>query len=133
MVASIYSVEASLDRLEPMIAGIGVDIVDVPRFGRQLERTPRLRERLFTSIERDLPLRSLAARFAAKEAIAKALGVPVGMNWQDCTISKDEAGDPQVLIRGTVAAASELRGITSWHLTLSHDGDMAIAMVVAER
>lgn len=116
-----------------MIAGIGVDIVDVPRFGRQLERTPHLRERLFTSIERDLPLRSLAARFAAKEAIAKALGVPVGMNWQDCTIAKDEAGDPQVLIRGTVAAASELRGITSWHLTLSHDGDMAIAMVVAER
>lgn len=116
-----------------MIAGIGVDIVDVPRFGRQLERTPRLRERLFTSIERDLPLRSLAARFAAKEAIAKALGAPVGMNWQDCTIAKDEAGDPQVLIRGTVAAASERRGITSWHLTLSHDGDMAIAMVVAER
>lgn len=123
----------SLDKLEGMIAGIGVDIVDVPRFGRQLQKTPRLKERLFTPEERDLPLRSLAARFAAKEAIAKALGAPVGMNWQDCTISKDEAGDPQVHVTGSVAAASDVRGITSWHLTMSHDGDMAIAMVVAER
>lgn len=121
------------DKLEPMIAGIGVDIVDVPRFGRQLEKTPRLKERLFTEEERGLPLRSLAARFAAKEAIAKALGAPVGMNWQDCNIRKDEAGDPQVHITGSVVILSELRGITSWHLTMSHDGDMAIAMVVAER
>lgn len=116
-----------------MIAGIGVDIVDVPRFGRQLERTPGLRDRLFTESERGLPLRSLAARFAAKEAIAKALGAPAGMNWQDCTIEKDAAGDPQVALRGTVAAAGAQRGITTWHLSLSHDGEMAIAMVVAER
>lgn len=123
----------ALDKLIGMIAGIGVDIVDVPRFGRQLEKTPRLLDRLFTEEERDLPLRSLAARFAAKEAIAKALGAPAGMNWQDCTIRKDEAGDPQIHNTGSVAAASELRGIKSWHLTMSHDGDMAIAMVVAER
>jgi holo-[acyl-carrier protein] synthase len=123
----------ALDKLGGMIAGIGVDIVDVPRFGRQLEKTPRLRERLFTEEERDLPLRSLAARFAAKEAIAKALGAPSGMNWQHCTIRKDEAGDPQIHNTGSVAEASNLRGITSWHLTMSHDGDMAIAMVVAER
>ena len=116
-----------------MIAGIGVDIVDVPRFGRQLERTPALRERLFTQAERDLPLRSLAARFAAKEAIAKALGAPAGMNWQDCSIVKDAAGDPQVYVSGSVAAAADARGITSWHLSLSHDGEMAVAMVVAER
>lgn len=123
----------ALDKLGGMIAGIGVDIVDVPRFGRQLEKTPRLRERLFTEEERDLPLRSLAARFAAKEAIAKALGAPSGMNWQHCTIRKDEDGDPQIHNTGSVAEASNLRGITSWHLTMSHDGDMAIAMVVAER
>ncbi|WP_431709825.1 holo-ACP synthase [Glutamicibacter uratoxydans] len=116
-----------------MIAGIGVDIVDVPRFGRQLERTPALHTRLFTEHERDLPLRSLAARFAAKEAIAKALGAPAGMNWQDCSIIKDAAGDPQVHVTGTVAATAALKGITCWHLSLSHDGDMAIAMVVAER
>ncbi|MFY9679844.1 holo-ACP synthase [Glutamicibacter protophormiae] len=116
-----------------MIAGIGVDIVDVPRFGRQLEKTPRLHERLFTEVERGLPLRSLAARFAAKEAIAKALGAPAGMNWQDCSIIKNQAGDPQIHVVGTVAEASAQRGITSWHLSMSHDGDMAIAMVVAER
>lgn len=128
-----YCPAAALDKLGGMIAGIGVDIVDVPRFGRQLEKTPRLHERLFTVDERGLPLRSLAARFAAKEAIAKALGAPAGMNWQDCSIIKDEAGDPQVHVTGTVAEASAQRGITSWHLTMSHDGDMAIAMVVAER
>lgn len=128
-----YCPAAALDKLGGMIAGIGVDIVDVPRFGRQLEKTPRLHERLFTVDERGLPLRSLAARFAAKEAIAKALGAPAGMNWQDCSIIKDEAGDPQIHVTGTVAEASAQRGITSWHLTMSHDGDMAIAMVVAER
>lgn len=116
-----------------MIAGIGVDIVDVPRFGRQLERTPALEGRLFTPEERGLPLRSLAARFAAKEAIAKALGAPAGMNWLDCSIIKDAAGDPQVHVTGSVATAAALRGIHSWHLSLSHDGDMAVAMVVAER
>ncbi len=128
-----YCPAAALDKLGGMIAGIGVDIVDVPRFGRQLEKTPRLHERLFTVDERGLPLRSLAARFAAKEAIAKALGAPAGMNWQDCSIIKNEAGDPQIHVVGTVAEASAQRGITSWHLSLSHDGDMAIAMVVAER
>ncbi len=128
-----YCPAAALDKLGGMIAGIGVDIVDVPRFGRQLEKTPRLHERLFTVDERGLPLRSLAARFAAKEAIAKALGAPAGMNWQDCSIIKNQAGDPQIHVVGTVAEASAQRGITSWHLTMSHDGDMAIAMVVAER
>ena len=128
-----YCLADGLDKLEGMIAGIGVDIVDVPRFGRQLEKTPRLHDRLFTEVERALPLRSLAARFAAKEAVAKALGAPAGMNWQDCSILKDEAGDPQIHVTGTVAEASRQRGITSWHLTMSHDGDMAIAMVVAER
>ena len=57
-----------------MIIGVGIDVVDIGRFGATLERTPALRERLFTPEERDLPLQSLAARFAAKEAVAKALG-----------------------------------------------------------
>ncbi|MDR4532240.1 holo-ACP synthase [Glutamicibacter sp. PS] len=116
-----------------MIVGIGVDIVDVPRFGTQLEKGSGLLERLFTESERPLPLRSLAARFAAKEAISKALGAPAGLNWQHCTIVKDEAGAPQVSLCGTVLERAEAMGITNWHLSLSHDGDMAIAMVVAER
>lgn len=116
-----------------MIVGIGVDVVDVPRFRRQLERTPGLRDRLFTPAERELNTRSLAARFAAKEAIAKALGAPAGMNWQDCTICVDAAGDPYPELAGTVAAAAAARGVLLWHLSMSHDGDLATAMVVAER
>ncbi len=115
-----------------MIIGIGVDVVDVERFARQLQRTPGLVERLFVPSERGLNVRSLAARFAAKEAIAKALGAPVGMNWQHCTIEVDAAGAPCVVVEHTVAAASRARGIESWHLSLSHDGGIATAMVVAE-
>ena len=115
-----------------MIIGIGVDVVDVPRFGRQLERTPGLRARLFAPAERELNLRSLAARFAAKEAVAKALGAPAGMNWQDCQVRLDPAGAPQLQIEGTVAAVAEGKGVQTWHLSLSHDGDVATAMVIAE-
>ncbi len=115
-----------------MIVGIGVDVVDMPRFGRQLERTPSLRERLFTPAERTLNLRSLAARFAAKEAVAKALGAPAGMNWQDCRVGADEHGVPVIEVQGTVLAVAEAKGVRRWHLSLSHDGDVATAMVVAE-
>lgn len=113
--------------------GIGVDVVEVSRFKAQLERTPALRERLFVPAERELNIRSLAARFAAKEAIAKALGAPAGMNWQHCWIEKDEAGDPYVVLDGSVAEAAATKGVAHWHLSMSHDGDLATAMVVAER
>ena len=113
--------------------GIGVDVVEVSRFKTQLERTPALRERLFVPAERELNIRSLAARFAAKEAIAKALGAPAGMNWQHCWIEKDEAGDPYVVLDGSVAEAAVTKGVVHWHLSMSHDGDLATAMVVAER
>lgn len=115
-----------------MIVGIGVDVVDIERFGRQLERTPGLRDRLFVPAERVLNLRSLAARFAAKEAVAKALGAPAGMNWQDCWIGVDTAGSPSIEVKGTVAAVAALKGVRRWHLSLSHDGGVATAMVVGE-
>ena len=116
-----------------MIVGIGVDVVQVSRFKAQLERTPALRERLFVPAERELNTRSLAARFAAKEAVAKALGAPVGMNWQHCQVVLDAAGDPHVMVDGTVAKAATKKGVLYWHLSLSHDGDLATAMVVAEK
>lgn len=116
-----------------MIVGIGVDICAVERLGLRLERAPRLAERLFTAHERHLPVESLAARFAAKEAVAKALGSPGGMRWQDCEIRRAPSGAPQLHLRGTVAARAAELGITRWHLSLSHDGGSAIAMVVAER
>lgn len=115
-----------------MIKGIGVDVADVGRLAVALERVPRLRDRLFTPAERDLPVRSLAARFAAKEAVAKALGSPGGMSWQDCEVVTDRAGAPSLRVGGTVARVAAERGVTRWHLSLSHDGPVAVAMVVAE-
>lgn len=115
-----------------MIIGIGVDVVQVSRFEQQLKRAPALRDRLFVPAERDLTIRSLAARFAAKEAVAKALGAPAGMNWQDCQVVLDAAGAPTVHAAGSVAAVAESQAVQRWHLSLSHDGDLATAMVVAE-
>ncbi|BDZ41161.1 holo-[acyl-carrier-protein] synthase [Paraoerskovia sediminicola] len=115
-----------------MIVGVGIDVVDVDRFMATLERAPRLREKLFTPAERDLPDASLAARFAAKEAIAKALGAPGGMRWHDATVHRVPGGPPEVEISGTVAARAAELGITSFHLSISHDAGIASAMVVAE-
>ena len=115
-----------------MILGVGIDVVDVARFGATLERTPSLRERLFTESERVLPLNSLAARFAAKEAVAKALGAPSGMHWHDAEVHRGPDGRPHLEVRGTVRANVEALGITSRHLSLSHDAGIAAAVVVAE-
>ena len=115
-----------------MIIGVGIDVVDVARFGATLDRTPALRERLFTTGERDLPLNSLAARFAAKEAVAKALGAPSGMHWHDAEVHRGADGRPHLEVRGTVQARVDALGITSLHLSLSHDAGIASAVVVAE-
>jgi holo-[acyl-carrier protein] synthase len=115
-----------------VIVGIGVDVVDVARFERSLQRTPRLAERLFTKQERDLPTPSLAARFAAKEAIAKALGAPGGLRWHDAEITQRDDGRPELSVQGTVDATASALGVHRWHISLSHDGGLAIAMVVAE-
>ena len=113
--------------------GVGIDVVDVARLDGALERTPRLRQRLFTAAERELPVASLAARFAAKEALAKALGAPAGLAWQDVEIVRLDSGQPTLQVTGSVAAAADARGVTSWHVSLSHDGGLATAAVIAER
>ncbi|MBA8954434.1 holo-ACP synthase [Actinomadura namibiensis] len=115
-----------------MIVGVGIDVVDVARFERSLERTPGLRTRLFTEGERDLAGRSLAARFAAKEALAKALGAPRGLMWTDAEVRRAADGRPSLHVTGTVAEAAAARGVTSWHVSLSHDGGIATAIVIAE-
>jgi holo-[acyl-carrier protein] synthase len=116
-----------------VIVGVGIDVVDVARFGAVLRRTPALRDRLFTPGERALPLNSQAARFAAKEALAKALGAPAGMHWHDAEVHRGPDGRPHVEVRGTVAARVEALGITSIHVSLSHDAGIASAVVVAEK
>ena len=115
-----------------MILGVGIDVVDIGRFDETMQRTPALRERLFTEQERSRPLASLAARFAAKEALAKALGAPVGMHWLDAEIVSETTGDPQFDIRGTVLARAEQLGVRSVHVSLSHDAGIASAVVVLE-
>ena len=116
-----------------MIVGIGVDVVAIERFGETLERSPRLGERLFTPAERQLPLNSRAARFAAKEAFAKALGAPVGLVWTDVTVHRVEGGAPVLEYVGTVADRVAALGISTVHVSLSHDAGVASAVVVCER
>jgi holo-[acyl-carrier protein] synthase len=115
-----------------VIVGVGIDVVDVARFMATIERVPALRDRLFTPQERDLAPNSLAARFAAKEAIAKALGAPGGMSWQDATVHRVPGQPPQVEVVGTVAARAAALGVSRFHLSLSHDAGIASAVVVAE-
>jgi holo-[acyl-carrier protein] synthase len=116
-----------------VIVGIGVDLVDLARFERAVDRTPRLRDRLFAESERDKPLRSLAGRFAAKEALIKALGSSDGVHWLDIVVSNSAEGDPGFELFGETAAVVAARGITSLHLSMSHDAGAAVAFVVAER
>ena len=116
-----------------MIAGIGVDVVDLARFERAIARTPRLRERLFTEAERTLPVHSLAARFAAKEALIKALGGSEGVRWHDMEIVPDDERNPGFVLHNVVEREVHERGIARIHVTMSHDAGVATAFVITER
>jgi holo-[acyl-carrier protein] synthase len=113
-----------------MIYGIGVDVVDIERFKSALQRTPGLLEQLFTSNEKNKSIHSLAARFAAKEALAKAMGVGKRLSWLEAEVVNLESGKPVFLFRGEVAEF--LTGINV-NLSLSHDAGIASAIVIAER
>lgn len=121
-----------------MIAGIGVDIVEIARLETSLRRTPDLAARLFTNAERSWAAgrqaagASLAGCFAAKEALAKALGAPAGLRWTDAEVLRHASGRPFLAVRGTVAAAARAEGVGRWHLSLSHDGGLCVAIVIAE-
>lgn len=115
-----------------VIVGIGIDLVDIPRFERSLERTPRLAERLFSPAEQRLPARSLAARYAAKEALIKALGGSDGVHWTEIEVTPEPSGRPWFTLTGSTADVVAARGITTLHLSLSHDAGLATAYVVAE-
>ncbi len=121
-----------------MIIGVGIDVAEIDRFAASMERTPGMAERLFLERELLLPsgerrgYASLAARFAAKEAVAKALGAPGGLHWTDAEVWVEDSGRPRLRVRGTVAARAEELGVLSWHISLSHDAGVASAVVVAE-
>jgi holo-[acyl-carrier protein] synthase len=121
-----------------VIVGVGTDVVPVERFAAALARTPGLVERLFTAAERVTASgaartpESLAARFAAKEALAKSLGAGGGMAWTDAEVRVDDAGRPSLAVFGTVAARAGSLGVARFHVSMSHDGGIAAATVIAE-
>ena len=115
-----------------MIMGIGVDTVNIERFERIVTETPAFVRRVFTPNERTRNVRSQAVRFAAKEAVAKVLGAPAGLNWQDCEVATAESGQPYLIIQGTIARRAKELGINRIHLSLTHDEPMAIAIATAE-
>jgi len=118
------------------ICGVGVDLVDIARFEAKLAETEGLTERLFAPVElatvADLKPATLAGKFAAKEAFIKAVGDATGMNWHDVFVVKDAAGKPSLRVEGNTAAIVAEAGIEALHLSIAHDGGMAIAYVVAE-
>ncbi|MFD3584950.1 holo-ACP synthase [Streptomyces sp. NPDC058683] len=120
------------------IIGVGIDVAEIDRFRESLERTPGLARRLFVERELLLPsgerrgIASLAARFAAKEALAKALGAPPGLLWTDAEVLVEDSGRPWLQVKGSVAACAAELGVRSWHVSLSHDAGVASAVVIAE-
>ncbi|MFG2195319.1 holo-ACP synthase [Streptomyces sp. NPDC048639] len=121
-----------------MIIGVGIDVAEIDRFEAALERTPGLARRLFAEAELWLPsgerrgVASLAARFAAKEALAKALGAPTGLHWTDAEIVTEDSGRPRLRVTGTIEARACELGVRDWHVSLSHDAGVASAVVIAE-
>jgi len=119
------------------VLGVGIDVVAIDRFAAALGRSRLLGDRLFAPDERVGPAglprstASLAARFAVKEAVAKALGVPRGMHWHDCRVVSEHSGRPSLLVLGTVQAAADRAGVDDWLLSLSHDAGIAAAVVIA--
>jgi holo-[acyl-carrier protein] synthase len=120
------------------VIGIGTDLVDVERFRTALERTPSMVDRLFTDDEqayatgRRDPAEHLAARFAAKEATMKAMGLGLGsMRFQEIEVIRASSGEPSLRLHASAAALARDRGVARWLLTLTHTHLSAHAIAVA--
>ena len=120
------------------LVGVGIDVVDLERFRTVINRTPSMVERIFTDAEREYSLRlpdpteRLAVRFAAKEAVMKAMGVGLG----SCTLAhievvRSEEGQPSVVLHETAERVAEAAGVGGWRLSLTHSGSMAQAIALA--
>ena len=123
-----------------MPIGLGIDLVDVPRFATVLARRPTIKERLFTAAELSYatsladPVPSLAARFAAKEAVMKALGVGLGaFAFEEVEVQRQASGEPKLVLFGRAARLASERGAGSWLVSLTHTASSAAAIVMALR
>ncbi|MEY2754401.1 MAG: holo-ACP synthase [Ilumatobacteraceae bacterium] len=121
------------------VLGIGIDVVDIERFRASLARTPTMRERLFTAVElayvadKSDPVPSLAARFAAREAVMKSMGLGLGaFGFHEVWVERADSGVPSLSVVGRAAELAGERGITRWHLSLTHSDLVAAAYVIAE-
>jgi holo-[acyl-carrier protein] synthase len=122
-----------------VIRGIGVDAVDIERFRRSLQRRPTMRQRLFTEQElayvapKADPVPSLAARFAAREAVMKALGVGLGaFGFHEVWVQRAASGKPELMVTGAADALAQAAGVEHWHLSITHTDTLAVAYVVGE-
>ncbi len=121
------------------VVGVGTDVVEIERFRTILRDRPRVIERLFTDHERLIaerrsePARPFAARFAAKEAAMKAMGVGLGeVRFHELEVRRADSGAPSLLVTGSAAELAGSLGIVRWHLSMSHSDLIAQAFVVAE-
>jgi holo-[acyl-carrier protein] synthase len=120
------------------VIGLGIDAVDIGRFRALLARRPTLEVRLFTPGEREYasrladPAPSLAARFAAKEAVMKALGVGLGaFSWQDVEVVRPAGGQPSLVVSGAAQSLARRQGVGKWRISLTHTAEVAAAVVAA--
>ncbi len=119
------------------IAGLGVDICEIVRMERALARHPTMSERVFTAEERAYcdgkarPAESYAARFAAREAVIKALGGYRGKRWQDISVSRHPSGAPSIVLAGNAKVRADALGISRVLITFTHERALAVALAVA--
>ena len=119
------------------IVGLGVDICEIARMERALARHPTMRERVFTAEERAYcdararPAESYAGRFAAREAVIKALGGYRGKRWQDISVTRAPSGAPSVRLEGNAKLRADALGIDRVLVTFTHEKTTAVALAIA--
>lgn len=117
--------------------GLGLDLVEIQRIRRTLARTPGLVDRLFTPAEQAYaraaadPTERFAGRFAAKEAVMKALGVGIGaVGWQDIEVARLGSGAPQVRLTGRALQRADELGVSTWRISITHTTELAEAIAI---
>ena len=139
MVMEGERVGVKAERTDDTMIGLGADVVEVERMRRALARTPALRSRIFSSAEQAYadehadPAPHLAARFAAKEAVMKALSAGIGeLRFRDIEVQRMQSGAPEIVLHEGARLRQAEAGVSRWHVSLSHTDSTAFAVVIGE-